>query len=383
LGPHGRDAIGEEDGRLESTTTGVRTALYEQHVAAGARMVEFAGYMLPIYYQSIVAEHNHVRNSAGLFDVSHMGEFLVSGPGALATIERLLTNRVSTLSPGGVRLSFMCYETGGVVDDLLVYRLDDGYMLVVNGSNRRKDFDWIKGRLEHGTEFIDVSDETALIAIQGPASEDVLAPIAGGDVSGMGYYRFDRMEAAGHTVLVSRTGYTGEDGFEVYSDTRQAPEIWSALMESGRGVGVRPAGLGARDTLRLEMGYCLYGNDIDQNRTPVEAGLMWITKLDKGDFVGRDAIRRMQEEGPAQRLVGFELIERGIPRQHQGIYSGGKRVGEVTSGTFSPSLEKGIGLGYLAADVSGDIEIDMRGRMVGARTTSLPFYREGSVKRRK
>jgi len=368
---------------LSSTATGVRTALYERHVDAGARIVDFAGYQLPIYYTGIVDEHNRVRRSAGLFDVSHMGEFLVTGPGALETLERLLTNRVSTLVPGGVRLSFMCYESGGVVDDLLIYGLEDGYMLVVNGANREKDLEWVRGHLLEGTELHDVSDETALIAIQGPASETVMRGVTGGPLSELGYYRFRRMDVAGHAVLVSRTGYTGEDGFEVYGDPLQAPDIWDALLESGRDQDVRPVGLGARDTLRLEMGYCLYGNDIDETRTPVEAGLMWITKLDKGEFIGRDAIRRMKEDGPRERLVGFELSGRGVPRQHQDIHSGGRRVGEVTSGTFSPSLKRGIGLGYIESAVSGDISIEMRGREVGATTASLPFYREGSVKRRK
>jgi aminomethyltransferase len=368
---------------VESTEIGQRTALYEQHIDAGARMVEFAGYALPMYYDSIVAEHRLVRSAAGLFDVSHMGEFLVSGAGAVETLERLLTNRVANLVPGGVRLSFMCYEHGGVVDDLLVYRIDDEYMLVVNGSNRHKDLAWVREHLGDRTEVVDVSDETALIAVQGPRAEGVVAGTTGADLSKMGYYRFGRMEVTGRDVLVSRTGYTGEDGFEIYCGPAEAPAIWSALLESGRTVGARPVGLGARDTLRLEMGYCLYGNDIDETRTPVEAGLMWITKLDKGDFVGRDAIRAVKDEGPAERLTGFVAAGRGVPRQHQAILSGGERVGEVTSGTFSPSLERGIGLGYVASDVSGKIEIDMRGRMVEAETTGLPFYRDGSVRRRK
>ncbi len=365
------------------TAAGTRTPLYSRHVAAGARLVEFAGYALPIFYDGIVAEHRLVRRAAGLFDVSHMGEFFLSGSGALATIDRLLTNNVATLQVGGVRLSFMCYETGGVVDDLLVYRLPDKYMLVVNGANRHKDRDWVKQHLAPGTEFRDASDETALIAIQGPVSERIISSITNGDIAGMGFYRSGRCVVAGNDVLVSRTGYTGEDGFEVYCGPDEAPLIWDALLEAGEACGARPVGLGARDTLRLEMGYCLYGNDIDEKRTPVEAGLMWITKLDKGDFIGRDAIAKVEEEGPAQRLVGFEFRGRGVPRQHQKMFVGDREVGEVTSGTFSPSLEKGIGLGYLASDVSGEFQVDIRGKMVDATTVSLPFYRDGSVRRRK
>lgn len=373
----------QEEELIIDMAAGVRTPLYPKHVAAGAKLVEFAGYALPIFYDGIVAEHRLVRRAAGLFDVSHMGEFLVSGPGAIATLERLLTNNVSTIPVGGVRLSFMCCETGGVVDDLLVYRLDDGFMLVVNGANRNKDLEWVRGHLGGGTDLRDVSDETALIAVQGPAAERVMTPIAGGDVGAMGFYKSARMDVAGRRVLVSRTGYSGEDGFEVYCGPEGAPVIWDALLEAGEQFGVRPVGLGARDTLRLEMGYCLYGNDIDQTRTPVEAGLMWITKLDKGEFIGRDAIRKVQESGPAERLVGFELTGRGVPRPHQKMFARGSEVGTVTSGTFSPSLEKGIGLGYLASDVSGELAVEIRGRMVEARTVALPFYHDGSVRRRK
>jgi aminomethyltransferase len=360
-----------------------RTALYAQHEAAGAKIIDFAGFALPIYYEGIVDEHRLVRNAAGLFDVSHMGEFIVSGQGALATLDRLLTNRVDSLQPGGARLSFMCYEDGGVVDDLLVYRLDDAFMLVVNGANREKDLEWVRSHLGDRTELRDVSDETTLIAVQGPASQEVLGRIAGRDLEEMGFYRFDRFEVAGEHVLVSRTGYTGEDGFEVYCGQGEAEAIWNGLLEAGEAEGVRPVGLGARDTLRLEMGYCLYGNDIDETRTPVEAGLMWITKLDKGDFIGRDAIRRMKEEGPRERLVGLELTERGIPRPHHLIFADGSEVGEVTSGTFSPSLSKGIGMGYVKDGIDGEISIEIRGRMVAARVVALPFYRDGSVRRRK
>lgn len=366
----------------EAGTT-VRTALYAQHEKAGAKIVDFAGYALPIYYEGIVGEHRLVRSAAGLFDVSHMGEFVVTGSGALSTLEKLLTNRVASLKEGGVRLSFMCYETGGVVDDLLVYKLDTGYMLVVNGANHHKDFEWIRGHLDEGTELRDVSDETALIAVQGPSSEPTLAKLTDGDLSRMGFYRSGRLTVAGRPVLVSRTGYTGEDGFEIYCAPPDAPLIWEALLDAGAPAGVRPVGLGARDTLRLEMGYCLYGNDVDETRTPVEAGLMWITKLDKGDFLGSGPIRKMHEAGPAERLTGFELVGRGVPRHGQRIFAAGEEVGAVTSGTFSPSLEKGIGLGYVASDVSGELSIEIRGRMVPARTTELPFYREGSVRRGK
>jgi len=369
-------------GQALSVETGVvRTALYDRHVAADARIVDFAGYAMPIQYRGIVDEHRRVRSTAGLFDVSHMGEFFLSGSSALESLERITTNRAAALVDGRVQYSAMCYETGGFIDDLLVYRLGDSYMLVVNAANKAKDLDWVTSHLLPGTEFRDASDETALIALQGPRSEDVLAAVGAGSFSSLGYYYAARGDVAGRTALVSRTGYTGEDGFEIYCKPEDAATIWDALLDGGVPLDVEPVGLGCRDTLRLEMGYALYGNDIDDSRTPAEAGLMWITKLKKGDFIGRDAIVQQRTAGLTERLVGFELEGRGVPRHGHAIISGGETVGGVTSGTFSPSLERGIGMGYLAVGVHGPLEIGVRNRRLKAKLVDLPFYKEGSVRR--
>ena len=344
-------------------------------------MVEFAGFLMPIQYAGIVPEHRRVRATAGVFDVSHMAEFYVHGRGAVAALERLTTNRVAALDVGRVQYSALCYEHGGFIDDLLVYRLADRYMLVVNAANKDKDLAWVRGHLGPDAAFEDASDEIGLVAIQGPASEAVMLAIAEGDIAGLRYYRSAPMTVAGRRALVSRTGYTGEDGFEVYAATGDAPAVWDALLAAGRPHQVEPVGLGARDTLRLEMGYALYGNDIDDAHTPLEANLMWITKMDKGHFIGRDAIAKRVRDGQKEALVGFELLERGIPRHGQRIVSGDRAIGAVTSGTFSPSLEKGIGMGYVPPGTTGAIEIEIRDRRVPARIVQPPFYRQGSIRR--
>jgi aminomethyltransferase len=352
-------------------------------MAAGARMVEFAGLAMPIFYEGIVAEHRRVRRDVGIFDVSHMGEFIVSGSGAEALLERLTTNRVAALKQGRVQYSAMCREEGGFIDDLLVYRLPGRYMLVVNASNRQKDLEWIRSHATGDVVVEDASDRTALVAIQGPKSEAVLSKLSGPGLSLLSYYEAATLSVLGRPTLVSRTGYTGEDGFEVYCTIDEVVDVWDGLLEAGAEFGVAPIGLGARDTLRLEMGYCLYGNDIDETRSPAEAGLLWITKFDQGDFIGRDAILKITERGPQRRLLGFELIERGVPRQGQRVLAGGGDAGVVTSGTFSPSLEKGIGMGYFEAGVSLDMEVEIRGRAVAGRITPMPFYRGGSVRRKR
>ncbi len=366
---------------LNVETSVAKTALYDRHVAADARIVDFAGYAMPIQYRGIVDEHRRVRSTAGLFDVSHMGEFFLSGSSALESLERIATNRASALVDGRVQYSAMCYENGGFIDDLLVYRLGDSYMLVVNAANKAKDLDWVTSHLLPGTEFRDASDETALIALQGPRSEDVLEAVGAGSFASLGYYYAARGDVAGRTALVSRTGYTGEDGFEIYCEPGDALTIWDALLEGGAPLHVEPVGLGCRDTLRLEMGYALYGNDIDDTRTPAEAGLMWTTKLKKGDFIGRDAIVEKRAAGLTERLIGFELEGRGVPRHGHAIVSADETVGVVTSGTFSPSLERGIGMGYLAVGTDGPIEIEIRSRRLKAKLVDLPFYKEGSVRR--
>jgi len=360
-----------------------KTALYDEHVALGGRVVEFAGWAMPMFYEGIISEHRRVRSTAGLFDVSHMGEFMVSGAGALRALERLTTNRLASLAEGRVQYSAMCYENGGFVDDLLIYAMPGRYMLVVNAANREKDLDWIRSNFTGDAVVDDVSDEIGLIALQGPASEGILAGLTAADLTTLSYYYWVRTEVAGREITLSRTGYTGEDGFEIYCDPEDSHAIWSALMEEGRAADIGPVGLGARDTLRLEMGYSLYGSEMDANRTPPEAGLMWVTKLSKGDFIGRDAIVRRIDEGIDERIVGFELTGRGIPRPGHRIFVGDDDVGHVTSGTFSPSLGKGIGLGYVRSEVTGELSVDIRGSHIEAHTVSLPFYRDGSVRRRR
>jgi aminomethyltransferase len=365
------------------TPTGRKTPLYDQHIRAGAKMVDFVGWAMPIYYRSIVNEHRRVRETVGLFDVSHMGEFVVTGAGALASLERITTNRVAALSEGRVQYSLLCNHEGGVLDDLTVYRLPGRYMLVVNALNREKDLAWVREHVRDDARVEDVSDETALVAVQGPSSEPVLSAVVDADLASLPYYHSAEMAVAGRDAVVSRTGYTGEDGFEIYCAPEAAPEIWGGLLEAGKGSLIEPVGLGARDTLRLEMGYALYGNEMDETRTPVEAGLMWVTKLDKGDFIGREAIAARKARGAAERLIGFELLERGVPRKDQRIVVAGEEVGVVTSGSFSPSLEKGIGLGYAPLGVGDAIEVAVRGRNLPAGVVGLPFYREGSVRRRR
>jgi len=360
-----------------------KTALYDEHVALGGKVVEFAGWAMPMSYEGIISEHRRVRSTAGLFDVSHMGEFLVSGADALSALEKLTTNRLASLAEGRVQYSAMCYENGGFVDDLLIYAMPGRYMLVVNAANWEKDLDWIRSNFTGDAVVDDVSDETGLIALQGPASEGILAGLTTADLTALSYYCWVRTEVAGRETTLSRTGYTGEDGFEIYCDPEDSHAIWSALMEQGKAADIGPVGLGARDTLRLEMGYSLYGSEMDANRTPPEAGLMWVTKLSKGDFIGRDAIVRRIDEGIDERIVGFELTGRGIPRPGHRIFVGDDEVGYVTSGTFSPSLGRGIGLGYVRSGVTGELSVDIRGSHVEAHTVSLPFYREGSVRRRR
>lgn len=366
-----------------TASTAKRTPLYDEHVAAGAKIVDFVGWAMPMSYRGIVSEHRLVRRAVGLFDVSHMGEFVLTGGDALASLDRIVTNRVGALTEGRAQLSLMVNESGGILDDLLVYRLPGRYMLVVNAANREKDLAWVRDHARGDTQVQDVTEETALVAVQGPVAESVMGAIVDAGVATLPYYHSAEMKTAGREALVSRTGYTGEDGFEIYCAPDDAPTVWSALLEAGSPYGIEPVGLGARDTLRLEMGYALYGHEMDETRTPVESGLLWITKLDKGDFIGRDAIARRKEEGPRERLVGFELTGRGVPRKDQGIVSGGEVVGTVTSGTYSPSLDRGIGLGYVPPGTGEAVTIDVRGKGVSARIVGLPFYREGSVRRRR
>lgn len=363
-----------------------RTPLWGEHQSAGAKLVPFAGYDMPVQYRSgIIAEHNAVRRQAGLFDVSHMGEIEVHGPQALDLVQHLTTNDASKLEYGQAQYSVICRPDGGAIDDCIVYRLRDGYMIVVNASNRVKDRDWISHHAQNfDCEVTDRSDEIALIALQGPRAQKILSKVTDTNLEAIPYYHFAEGAVAGAPAIISRTGYTGEDGFELYINNADAVAMWRRLLEVGAADGLTPAGLGARDSLRLEMGYALYGNDIDEKRTPLEAGLGWVTKLDKGDFVGAEALRKLKELGVRQRLVGFVVKEKAFPRHGYEVRAGGQGAGEVTSGTVSPSLEKGIGLAYVATEASKPgtaIEIMIRDKAVAAEVTRPPFYKEGTVRK--
>ncbi len=322
-----------------------------------------------------------MRQAAGLFDISHMGEFEVRGAGAAEFLDRVVTNHVGALEVGQALYSPMCLPSGGIVDDLLVYRYPDHYMLVVNASNITKDLAWIQDQRPGSVSLVDRSDETALLAIQGPRAAELLRPHAPAAALELGYYRFTTCTLFGAPVTLSRTGYTGEDGFEIYLAPQHAAAVWEGLTAAGAPFGLELIGLGARDTLRLEMGYMLYGNDITGTTSPLEAGLGWTVKLQKGDFTGREAIVRQKAEGLTRRLVGFQLEGRRVPRHGMAILAGGAVVGEVSSGTFSPSLERPIGMGYVTtahAAVGGTLEIQAGGTQLTAQVTARPFYTRGS-----
>ncbi len=358
------------------------TAFIAMHRDLGAKIVEFAGYMMPVSYAGIIEEHRAVRNRAGLFDVSHMGEFEITGPDAAALVQKVTTNDVTRIAKGKVQYSAMCRPGGGIVDDLLVYHKGDSFMLVVNASNLSKDLAWIRAAAAGmSVDVRDRSDDTSLLALQGPRSHDILAAVAGRDFSAMAYYTWTEASVLGVNAIVSRTGYTGEAGYELYFDSSAASArtLWNGIMDAGKPHGIQPVGLGARDTLRLEMGYCLYGNDIDETTNPLEAGLGWITKLGKGDFIGRDALLKAKEAGPARKLTGFTLDRpRAVPRQHYPLGADGREVGEVTSGTLSPTIDRGIGMGYLPVGLSAPgtpVSVTIRGASAPATTVTLPFVK--------
>lgn len=356
-----------------------KTPFYDIHLRNKAKIVEFAGFLMPIQFRGIVEEHRKVRSSVGLFDVTHMGEFEAWGKDAESFVQKMTTNDVSRLDSYQVQYSCMCYDHGGIVDDLLVYRLPEHFLLVVNGACVEKDFKWLSEHVSGDMELKDVSDRTALLALQGPKAEDVLRKLTDKDLSELRFYRATWGKVNEIEMLFSRTGYTGEDGFELYFSPEHAESMWDALMEAGREFDIEPIGLGARDSLRLEMKLMLYGNDIDQTTNPLEAGLGWIVKLDKGDFVGKDPIQKMKQEKPKRKLVAFELLDTGFPRQHYEIQKDGKKIGEVTSGTFSPSLNKGIGLGYVPVEhskVETELHILIRNRPRRAVVVKPPFYKD-------
>ncbi|MFC1554751.1 glycine cleavage system aminomethyltransferase GcvT [candidate division KSB1 bacterium] len=361
---------------MDDNKTVKNTALSAIHEKMGAKMVEFAGYTMPVVYSSIVEEHKCVRSDVGIFDISHMGEFKVTGEKALDLIQKMTINDASNLNPGQAQYSAMCYPDGGIVDDLLVYKFDDYYILVVNASNLDKDFDWISKNIIEGAELTNVSDDITLIAVQGPKSQDLLQEMTKTDLTGIKYYWFEEGKVEGKPMIISRTGYTGEHGYELYMKNEYAENIWNTLVEKGSKYNLKAIGLGARDTLRLEKKMCLYGNDITKDTNPIEASLGWITKLDKGDFIGKEAITRIKEEGIKRRLIAFKISGRGVPRHGYEIAKDGKVIGEVTSGTFSPSLSIGIGMGYVEKEnsrIDTEIDIIIRGKNVPAIIIKPPF----------
>ena len=360
-----------------------RTPFHEQHVAAGARMVAFAGFSMPLMYEGIQREHQAVRTNVGMFDLSHMGEVKVGGDGALNFLQKLLTNDVAALAPGQVQYSAMCNPEGGIVDDLLVYRLDGRYMLVINASNIEKDLAWLRSHLPPAVELEDICAQTGLLAIQGPNAEAVVSAMTDTPLDGLAYYWSVKGRFGNFELIFSRTGYTGEDGFEIFCPPEAAQNLWLLAIEAGRANGMSLIGLGARDSLRLEMRFALYGHEIDARTNPIAAGLGWICKLDKGDFIGRDAIVAMKENKPEERLVCLTLGPRAIPREKYKVFAENKVVGEVRSGIFSPSLKHGIATAYVPRTLSvagTELAVEIRGKIEPATVVTPPFYKDGSHK---
>lgn len=362
----------------QSTLSLKRTSLYDAHRAAGAKLIEFGGWEMPVQYTGILEEHKAVRSTVGLFDISHMGEIEIKGPRALEVVQQLTTNDAAKLAVNQVQYAALCYPHGGIVDDLTVYRLGpEHFFFCVNAANIEKDYEWILQHAHGEADISNISAQVAQLAVQGPNAQATLQALCDIQLEALQYYWAAQGHVQGVEALISRTGYTGEDGFELYCPAPQGPELWTALLQAGQPHGIKPIGLGARDTLRLEMAYALYGNDITAETTPLQAGLGWIVKLQKGEFIGREALLQERATGVQRKLVGFEMIDRGVARSHYGILAEGQRVGEVTSGTMSPSLNKAIGLGYLGAEyakVGTEISIDIRGKLARARVTQTPFY---------
>ena len=357
-----------------------RTPLYAEHVAAGARMVPFGGWEMPVQYTGIIEEHRATRGAVGLFDVSHMGEFEVEGPGALAALQHLTTNDVAPLDVGQIQYSVLCYPNGTIVDDLTVYRMGDTrYMITVNAGNIDKDWAHVTTSTAHlkDARWRNPSEGTGLIAVQGPKAEALVGRLADCDVTAIGYYRFARGNVGEVPTVISRTGYTGEDGFELYAPADGTAQLWKALLAAGRADGVTPVGLGARDTLRLEMKYALYGNDIDDTTNALEAGLGWVVKPAKGEFIGREALEKVRAEGVRRRLVGIEMVEKAVARHGYPVRKDGRPVGVVTSGSYGPSVDKYIGIAYVEtalAVVGTALEVKIRGQSKAAQVVRTPFY---------
>lgn len=355
-----------------------KTKLYNIHEKLGAKIVEFAGFYMPVQYSSIIAEHKAVRNSVGVFDVSHMGEVFISGGKALDFVQHITINDASKLTPGRVQYSAMCYPDGGIVDDLLVYKLsDESFMLVINASNIEKDLSWMLENNNSGAEIKNLSDEYSLLAVQGPMSKEVVQKICNKELN-LEYYHFFTAKIAGCDMIISRTGYTGELGYELYfkGDEATAENIWNEIFTAGQEFNIQPVGLGARDSLRLEMGYCLYGNDIDRTTNPLEAGLGWITKLNKAEFIGKKALEEVKEKGLSRKLIAMISDEKAFPRHGYDITTESKKIGTVTSGTVSPILEKPVALGYVEKKFASEntiVNILIREKKVPAKVVKLPF----------
>jgi aminomethyltransferase len=357
------------------------TALTHIHEGLGAKMVPFAGYNMPVSYEGVNAEHETVRNGVGVFDVSHMGEFLISGENALALIQKVTSNDASTLEIGKAQYSCLPNNDGGIVDDLIVYKIkDEQYLLVVNASNIDKDWDWISSHNNLGAEMKNLSDNYSLLAIQGPKAVEAMQSLTSVDLSAIKYYHFEVADFAGiEHVIISATGYTGSGGFEIYCKNSEVEQVWNKVFEAGAAFGIKPIGLAARDTLRLEMGFCLYGNDINDTTSPIEAGLGWITKFTK-EFTNSANLKAQKEAGVARKLIGFELIDRGIPRHdYEIVDANGNNIGIVTSGTQAPSLGKAIGMGYVKtefSDADSEIFILIRDKKIAAKVVKMPFYKK-------
>jgi aminomethyltransferase len=377
--------MGENVTTEEASDGERKTPLYDRHIALGARMIPFAGWLMPVQYVGIISEHKTVRSAAGLFDLGHMGQVDIGGPDALAFLQYVTTNDVSTLQPGGAHYSLLPNERGGVVDDIIIYRRPSGtgYMVCINASNRQKDVDWMQHwqqtRNDLDVSVEDISDKTGMIAIQGPVAAEITQRIADRDLTASDYFSWQEATIGGVSAMAARTGYTGEDGFEFYTKIDQIGDVWDALMEAGAGDGIAPIGLGARDTLRLESRMPLYGQELADDINPLEAGLGWAVKLEKGPFVGSDAIAAVKQAGPARRTVGFKLMERaGSPRSHFDVHCNGEPVGFVTSGAFSPTLNENIGLALVEREVAGigkSLEIVIRNKDVPAVQVKTPFYK--------
>ena len=361
--------------------TPLKTKLYDTHISLKGHMVPFGGYLLPTHYSSIKHEHELVRSKAGLFDVSHMGEFIISGNDALSFLQKMTINDIELLKVGQAQYSAMCFEDGGIIDDLIIYKQEDNFMMVVNASNREKNLNWLKKNCEGNVSIKDISYEMSLLAIQGPRSRDILQTLTDSNLGSVKFYHFINGKITGHDALISRTGYTGELGYEIYINSENVSDVWGRIMDAGSEHGLEPVGLGCRDTLRLEMKYPLYGDDINESTNPIEAGLGWITRLGKTDFIGKNSLIETKKK-VNRRLVCIEMLERAIPRTGCQIFVDNELVGTITSGTMSPSLGKGIGLGYVNTpytEAGVELQIDIRGNKKDCVIIKPPFYKKGSL----